>query len=182
MNHFNNTKNLTLTALMTALICILGPLSIPLPFSPIPISLTNLAIYFTIYILGMRRSVLSYALYLLIGFIGIPVFSSFTGGPGRLLGPTGGYLIGFLLMIVICGFFINKWHNRIWLCLVGMVLGTAACYLFGTLWLTYQADITFGAALAAGVLPFLLGDFIKIVIALLAGPMLRKRLKKADFI
>ena len=82
--------DLTFTALMAALICILGPLSIPLPISPVPISLTNLAIYFTVMLIGWKRGTVSYIIYLLIGLCGVPVFSSFTGGPGKLLGPTGG--------------------------------------------------------------------------------------------
>ena len=67
-------KELALTGLMAALFCVVGPLSVPLPFSPVPISLTNLAIYFSLYILGMKRGCFSYLIYLLIGFTGVPVF------------------------------------------------------------------------------------------------------------
>lgn len=178
-NTSNKTKAIAIIGVMTAVTCILGPLSLPLPFSPVPISLTNLAIYFSIYVLGMKKGTLSYLIYLLIGFVGLPVFSSFTSGPAKLLGPTGGYLIGFILMALICGFFIDKWSNRMPLCFLGMVIGTAVCYLFGTLWLAYQASMSFSAALAAGVIPFIPGDLAKIIIAMLAGPQIRKRLKKA---
>lgn len=172
-------KTIALVGLMTALICVLGPLSIPLPFSPVPISLTNLAIYFTIYVIGMKRGTLSYLIYLLIGLVGLPVFSAFTGGPGKLLGPTGGYLIGFIFMALICGFFIDKWPTKLYLHFIGMVLGTAVCYLFGTVWLAYQAGMSFYAALAAGVIPFLPGDLAKIIIAMLLGPQVSKKLKAA---
>lgn len=171
-------KTIAIVGLMTALICVLGPLSVPLPFSPVPISLTNLAIYFTIYVIGMKRGTLSYLIYLLIGFIGLPVFSAFTGGPGKLLGPTGGYLIGFIFMALICGFFIEKWPAKLYLHFIGMVLGTAVCYVFGTVWLAYQASMSFSAALAAGVLPFIPGDLVKIVIAMLVGPQVNKKLKR----
>ena len=70
------TKELTLIGLMAALTCIAGPLSLPLPFSPVPISLTNLAIYFSVYILGMKRGTISYLVYLLLGLVGLPVFSA----------------------------------------------------------------------------------------------------------
>ena len=70
------TKELTLIGLMAAVICIAGPLSLPLPFSPIPISLTNLAVYFSVYTLGMKRGTVSYLVYLLIGVAGLPVFSA----------------------------------------------------------------------------------------------------------
>ena len=103
-----DTKCIALIGLMAAVTCILGPLSIPLPISPVPISLTNFAIYLAIYVLGTRRGTLSYLIYLLIGFVGVPVFAAFTAGPQKLLGPTGGYLIGFIPMALICGIFIDK--------------------------------------------------------------------------
>lgn len=174
-----NIKTMTFIALMAAVTCVLAPLSISIPFSPVPISLTNLVVYFSIYILGMKRGTLSYLVYLLIGLVGIPVFSGFTGGPAKLLGPTGGYLIGFIFMAMICGYFIDKWSNKWYLCFLGMILGTALCYLFGTVWLAYQAEMSFSAALAAGVIPFVPGDLIKIIIAMLIAPQISTRLRKA---
>ncbi|MBD5464671.1 MAG: biotin transporter BioY [Lachnospiraceae bacterium] len=174
-----NTKALALIGVMAAVTCVMGPLSIPLPFSPVPISLTNLAVYFSVYILGMKKGSISYIIYLLIGFVGLPVFSSFTGGPGKLLGPTGGYLIGFLFMAVICGVFIDKWPDNIYLGFLGMVIGTLVMYVFGTVWLAYQAGLSLQNALIAGVIPFIPGDLAKIVIAMLIGPRITKRLKKA---
>ena len=170
-------KTMTLIGLMTALICILGPLSIPIPFSPVPVSMTNLAIYLTIYVLGMKYGTLSCLVYLLIGFAGVPVFSAFSSGPAKLLGPTGGYLFGFIFMALICGFFIDRRPSKLYLHFIGMVLGTAVCYVFGTLWLAYQAELSFQAALMAGVIPFIPGDLIKIVIAMLLGSQIRKRVK-----
>jgi len=175
-------REMALVGLMTALICLVGPMVVPLPMSPVPISLTNLAIYFGLYVLGTRRGCISYLLYLLMGFVGLPVFSGFSGGPGKLLGPTGGYLIGFVFMALIGGWFIDRWTDNLAACFAGMALGTAVCYLFGTLWLAYQGQMTFPVALAAGVLPFLPGDACKIAIAMLAGPQVRKRLKKAGLV
>lgn len=174
-----NTKNLALIGVMTAVICIMGPLSLPLPFSPVPISLTNLAICLSVYILGMKRGTISYIIYLLLGLVGLPVFSSFTGGPGKLLGPTGGYLIGFLFLAAVCGFFIDKWRDKRYMCFLGMVVGAFIDDLFGTAWLAYQAGLSFNEAFVAGVLPFIPGDFIKIIIAMFMGPAIVKRLKKA---
>lgn len=174
-----STKSIVLIGLMTAITCILGPLSIPLPFSPVPISLTNLAIYFSIYVLGLKRGSISYLIYLLIGFIGVPVFSGFSSGPAKLFGPTGGYLIGFFFMAVICGYFIEHWSKNYVFQAFGMILGTMVCYLLGTVWLAFQAHLQFGAALGAGVIPFIPGDLAKIVIALIAGPQIRKRISKA---
>lgn len=177
-----NIIKIALVGVMAAVICVLGPLSIPLPFSPVPISLTNLAIYFTMYIIGMKRGTISYIIYLLIGFIGVPVFSAFTSGPAKLLGPTGGYLIGFIFLAVISGFFIDKWPKKLWLHLIGMIAGTAVCYLFGTAWLAYQGGYTFYQALWAGVILFIPGDLVKIVISMLLGSQIRKRLNGAGLV
>lgn len=177
-----NARFLAIIGLMTAVICLLGPLTLPLPFSPVPISLTNFAVYLAVYVLGMKKGTLSYIIYLIIGFAGVPVFSAFTSGPGKLLGPTGGYLIGFVFMSIICGLFIDRWPSNIAIHFTGMVLGTAVCYLFGSVWLSIQASMPFSAALAAGVLPFLPGDLAKMVIVMAAGTQIRKRLMKAGLI
>ena len=95
---FLTTKQMTLIALMTALTCILGPLSIPLPFSPVPISFTNLVLYFSVFVLGTKFSTISYIVYLLIGLVGLPVFSGFSGGPdksGRAYGRISGRICVF---------------------------------------------------------------------------------------
>ena len=88
------TYEITMTALMAAVTCILAPLSIPI--GPVPISFTNLAIYLSLYLLGWKKGTISYLIYLLLGLVGLPVFSGFTGGPAKLAGPTGGYIIGFI--------------------------------------------------------------------------------------
>ncbi len=175
-----NTKEIAMIALMTAVTCILGPLSIPI--GPVPISFTNLAIYLSVILLGARRGTISYLVYLLIGLVGVPVFSSFTGGPGKLFGPTGGYLIGFIFLAFIMGIFVDRFQGRIPMYFSGMVLGTAVTYAFGTVWLAYQAGMSMPAAVAAGVLPFLPGDFAKMIIAALAGPVIRKQIVRAGFL
>ena len=169
-----NTRQLTLIGLIAAVTCILGPLSLPIGI--VPISLTNLAIYFAVYALGGKRGTLSYIVYLFIGLVGLPVFSGFSGGFPKLFGPTGGYLIGFIFMAFISGIFIDKFSNKIYMCFLGMVLGTIVTYIFGSAWLAYEAHIGFNKALAVGVLPFIPGDIVKIVIASLIGPQIRKRL------
>ena len=175
----SKTKTMALIGVMAAVTCILGPLSLAIPVSPVPISLTNLAVYFAIYVLGMKRGTISYCIYLLLGLAGLPVFAAFTAGAGKLFGPTGGYLIGFIFMALICGFFIEKWEKKLYMHFIGMVLGTAVCYFFGTAWLAYTAHMGFAAALAAGVIPFIPGDLAKIIIAMIAGPVIRKQLKRA---
>ena len=173
-------KNIAVIGVITAITCILAPLSVPI--GPVPISLTNLVIYFGLYILGTGKGTISYLVYLLIGLVGVPVFSGFSAGPQKLFGPTGGYLIGFIPMAVIAGIFIEKSGRKFVLSMVGMVLGTAVCYLFGTAWLAYQAHMGFGAAMAAGVYPFIIGDLIKMVLAGLVAPQIYKALVRANVI
>ena len=151
-----NTYAMAVTALMTAVTCILAPLSIPI--GPVPISLTNFAIYLSLYLLDWKKGTISYILYLLLGLVGLPVFSGFTGGIGKLAGPTGGYIIGFIPMAIIAGIVIDKFSQR-WIQILGMIVGTAICYAFGVC-----------------VIPFIPADLIKMVIAMIIGPEIRKRL------
>lgn len=177
----NKTYTLALIAAITAVTCILAPLSIPIPFSPVPISLTNLAIYFSVYVLGAKKATISYCIYMLIGFAGVPVFSAFTAGPAKLLGPTGGYLIGLIFTAVISGAFIEKFPGKIYMAVTGMVIGTAIAYAFGTIWLAHQMSLSFKAALFAGVIPYIPGDAVKIAIANAVGPALHKQLTHAGY-
>ncbi len=170
----SNVYQITIIGFMAAVICILGPLSIPI--GVIPISFTNLAIYFSLYILGKKKSTMSFLIYMLIGLVGVPVFSGFSGGPSKLLGPTGGFIIGFLFMALISGFFIDRFIDKWYLCVIGMILGMGVCYTFGTVWLSYQADLSISAALSVGVIPFIPADLAKILIAAFVGPQIRKRL------
>lgn len=172
------TYDLALTGLMTAVICILGPISIPLPMHLVPISLGSLAVYFVIYVTGMKRGILSVFIYLLLGIAGAPVFTGFTGGIGKALGPTGGYLIGYLFLALLGGFFIDRFPDKMILHIAGMLLGTAFLYLFGTLWLAYLAHYSFHTALWAGVIPYIPGDLVKIFLAVLTGMQVKKRLYK----
>ena len=171
-----HTYVMVTTAFMAAVTCILAPLSIPI--GPVPISLTNLAIYLSLYLLNWKRGTISYCLYLLIGLAGLPVFSGFSGGIGKLAGATGGYIIGFIPMAIIAGIIIDHFRKR-WIQLLGMILGTAVCYVFGTAWFCMQAGYTVSAALAVCVIPFIPGDLVKMVIALTIGPVIRQRTETA---
>ena len=159
-------RTLTTTALMTAVLCVLGPVS--LPIGPVPVSLTNLALYFMVYIVGTRTSAAAYLLYMLLGLVGMPVFSGYAGGPQKLFGPTGGYIIGFLPMILIMGTFVSRYWAATWI-----------PYALGTAWLSFTTGMGPGAALAAGVLPFVALDLIKMCAAAVVAPMICERLEKA---
>lgn len=173
------TKKIALIGLMTAVICLLGPISFPLPFNPVPISLGVLGILLSVYLLGMKWGTVSCLAYILLGLAGMPVFTGFSGGVGKVLGPTGGYLLGYIFLSLIAGFFIRCWPIRWPLHLAGMVLGTTAMYLFGTLWLGYLLKCSFMKALWIGVIPYIPADLCKIALTLMIGIPVRRQLKKA---
>ena len=167
------TKDLALTALMAALICVCSPLSVNV--GPIPISLCTLAVYLSAAVLGSKRGTLAVAVFLLIGVIGLPVFSGFTGGFQKLAGVTGGYLIGYMPCAWITGLGAQPGVAGRWRLPLMAVLGTAALYALGTAWFMAQSGNGPGASLALCVLPFLPGDAVKIA----AVSMLAKQVKKA---
>ena len=169
------TKDLTLTAVMAALICIAGPLTIAI--GPIPLSLASFAVYMAGAVLGPRRGTAAVALYLLIGIIGVPVFSGFTGGFQKLAGVTGGYLIGYLPCAFLTGIGTERKAGRRWLLPAMMAAGTVILYLIGTAWFMAQTGKALGAALSLCVLPFLPGDAAKIVAATLIADPVRKAVR-----
>lgn len=172
-------RQLTTVGLMTAVICLLGPLALG---GPVPVSLGMLGIYLAASILGMKLGTLSVAIYILLGLAGVPVFVNFTAGAGKLFGPTGGYIIGYIFMALICGFFVDRWGGKFIISILGMVLGTFVCYLFGSAWLAFQMSLTFPQALAAGAIPYIPFDLIKLFLGLILGGQVRKRLKKTGLI
>ena len=171
--------SITFMGLMTALTCVLAPISVQLP-GQVPISLTLMVIYLTVYLLGGAKGTGCCALSLLIGLIGLPVFSGYTGGLGKLAGPTGGYLIGFIFTAAVCGLFLRIGKGNIWIYMIGMILGCAVAYLFGSVWFMISMPATFKVTMSACVLPFLPFDAAKIAAIVIIGPAVRKLLHKID--
>lgn len=174
-----STKEMALIGVMTAFTCVAAPFSIPIPVSPVPVTLTTLILYLSIYILGARKSFISYVIYLAIGLIGLPVFSGFSGGFGKLAGPTGGYLISFLFMLPLTGMLFETVAKNIGLRIASLVLGTLIAYLFGTVWICLQLHLDFISGLGIGVIPYLPGDAAKIILAAIVGPVIAKAVKRA---
>ena len=174
-----SVKTMTLCALMAAVCCILGPISIPI--GAVPISLGVLAVYLSVYVLGMFKGTIAYVIYLLLGAVGLPVFSGYEGGLQKLTGPTGGYLVGMIFMAIIAGIFIDRFPISQWyMHAIGMVIGLIACYSFGTAYFMALMHMSLGKSLAVCVIPFLPFDAIKIAIAVLIGCQVRTALSKAN--
>lgn len=170
-------NSLTRIALMAALTVICAQLIIPLPFTPIPFSLSIVAVLLCGTLLDKRSALIAQLVYLLLGLVGLPVFSGFSGGIGKILGPTGGYIISYLFVAYLTALLLEIWGRRDLLTLsVSMGAGLAVCYLFGSAWLAYMSNISFVAALGAGVLPFVVFDLVKIFLAALLTIALQKPL------
>lgn len=174
------TYQLAVTALMAAVMCVLGPLSVPI--GEVPISLTNLVICFAVWLLGARFGTLSVLVYLLLGAVGLPVFSAYSGGLAKLAGPTGGYLIGFLPMAFLGGLIIEKTKGQPVLSGLGLVLGIAVSYALGTAWFVFQMGCDLQYALAVCVYPFIVFDLAKVVLTVLVGGVVRRRLVEAKLL
>ena len=169
-----NTKDMVRIALFAVVIAICSWLSIP---AAVPFTLQTFGIFLTVAVLGGKRGTMAVTLYLLMGIIGIPVFAGFTGGVGRLLGATGGYIVGFLLSAVVMWVMEKLLGKKQWVLALSMVLGLIICYTFGTIWfiIVYARStgpIGLWTALGWCVFPYIIPDMIKIVLALLLNKKL----------
>ena len=181
-----NTKVLFLvqSALFAAILCILSPLAIPI--GPIPITLGVFAVMLTGVVLDWKRASVAVLVYILLGVIGLPVFSGGNSGPGVIAGPTGGYLWAYVPMAAIIAALGGGARERelqedaraIVACLLSMIV----LYILGTFQFTLVADSTWGHALAVCVYPFVLLDAAKAICATLLGVRVRRRLRAANLL
>ena len=168
---------LAMTAVMAAVIAAIAPFAIPV--GPISITLCTLALYFSPYLLGWKRAGAATLVYILLGMVGMPVFSKFQAGLGVLMGPTGGYILGYIPMVVLAGLIIKAVPRSRVLQFLGMVAATAVLYAFGTAWYMTLSGNDLATSMKWCVVPFIPFDLLKIVIAMVLGPILRDRLVKA---
>lgn len=138
---------------------------------PVPVSGQTFAVLLCGALLGSKRGALSQLSYLAIGATGIPFWFALGGAPGiaRLMGPTGGYLFGFVAAAFVVGWLAERgWDRRVWTAIVAMIAGSVVIYLFGLSWLSLY--IPKDKLLQAGLYPFVIGDLLKIVLAAIALP------------
>ena len=171
-----NVQKITFTALMTALICVLAPISIPLP-DPIPaITLGTFAVYISAYIIGPWYSSASVLIYILLGIVGLPIFSKSQAGLQVVAGPTGGYMLGYFFITLCTGWMVKRFEKKIYLHIIGMTVGMLACHIIGTIWLGISMHLSTGAAIAAGFTPFMPGEALKITASAAICYPMRKQL------
>lgn len=167
-------QKIALTGILAAIICLAAPFS--LPIGAIPISLATFAIYIAACTVNFKISTCAVIIYILLGAAGLPVFSAFRGGFHIIAGVTGGYILGYIPCAIIIGLLVGRFENKKWIYPLSMILGSSACWLIGTLWYMIQTESSFVSALAVCVVPFIIGDIIKISAASAIGITLRKRL------
>lgn len=169
-------KKLTVTGLLAALVCVAAPIAIPI--GQVPVSLAMLSLYIAGSVGGMLSGTVAVGVYILIGAIGLPVFAGYAGGVGILLGPTGGYIIGYIPCVLIVGLMARNPEAKFWRYPVGMALGTVLCYAVGTVWFILYSGCTVRDAMLLCVIPFLPWDAVKIGAACAICPRLRKAISK----
>jgi biotin transport system substrate-specific component len=157
-------RQMTLISLFAALTSVGAFISIPL--YPVPLSLQTLFTLLAGMTLGSVLGAISQIIYVLLGVIGLPIFSGFTAGAGVLFGPTGGYLFGFIIASYIIGKMIElKREKNIFYYILAGLSGTVIIYILGVTQLSLVTGIGFKKALVVGMFPFLPGDFLKILAA-----------------
>ena len=173
------TLDMVYIALFACLMAICAWISIP---GQIPFTLQTMGVFLAVGLLGGKRGTIAVLVYILMGAVGLPVFSGFAGGLGKLLGMTGGYIVGFLVSALLMWAMEALFGSKKWVLPVSMVVGLIACYAFGTAWFmvvytSSKGAITLGAVLGMCVIPYIIPDVIKIAVALLLTNILKRFVK-----
>lgn len=152
---------------------------VTLPVAVVPITLQSFAVCAVAGLLGWKWGLVSLSVYVLLGALGLPVFSGFGGGLGVLLGASGGYILGFFATVIIVGLSSNKFGKRLITITISMAFGMVACYVIGTLWFVfgYAPETNLASAILTCVVPFIIPDIIKILVAALLVTRLKPYLK-----
>lgn len=172
-------KDITLTALFTALCAVCAWITVP---SSVPFTMQTFAVFLACLTLGGDRAAVCLMAYLLLGAAGVPVFSGFRGGIGCLFGPTGGYIIGFVVTCLVYYLFTRFLPDKKLARVLGLFAGLCALYIFGTVWFAFvyaAGDVnSFGFAFLKCVVPFIIPDIIKMILAFILSERLRKIINK----
>ena len=176
----NSTLNLrktVYTSLFTALIIIGGYLSFPIPFSPVPVVLSDFFVMLAGLFLGATGGCASVALFVFLGILGLPVFAGGKAGLAVLMGPTGGFLIGFLIASFVIGFIAGKGKSSLLRDSIALLTGNVIIYGIGISGLKLVLKATWAKAAALAFFPFIAGAVVKIIAAVILARVLRPMLK-----
>ena len=170
-------RDMIYSALFATIIAVSSYIVIPLPISPVPITAQSLVVMLAGCVLTPLQVALSMITFLLMGAIGIPVFSGGTAGIGVIVGKTGGYLIGFLIGAIIISILVQRNKSLVNMLIACVIGGIIVVHLLGSAWLGYVTSLGIKKAFSLGSLPFIPGDLIKAIVAVLIGKNLNKRMK-----
>ena len=175
----NKTADMAYIALGAVILAVCSWISIPFT---VPFTLQTFAVFFVLMFLGGKRGTLCIVVFILLAAIGIPVLSGFKGGLGAVLGTTGGYLLGFIFTGLIYMLFEKAAENMLAIKIAVLMAGLIVCYAFGTAWFMVvyaknSGPVGLGTALSWCVLPFIIPDIIKLVLAATVSEKLKKAIK-----
>ena len=175
-----SVQNMVLIAVFTAIIAVCSWISVPI--GPVPFTLQTFAVFVTAGLLGTKRSEISIIVFIILGTIGVPVFAGFSSGPGVIAGPTGGYIVGFLLTALIIGLIMKLAKGKseitkIVITVVAMILGDIGCFAIGTVWFMVVMKMNLSASLTLCVVPYIVPDLAKIIVATIIVNRLKKYVK-----
>lgn len=178
----SKTRNLVLCAMCAAITCILAPISVPI--GPVPISLCTFAVMLAGVVLGAKFGFVSQLIYVLLGAVGVPVFAGYSAGVGAIAGMTGGYIVAYPILALITGLIYWKFGREktgklkiLWM-FIAMIIGTVVLYAFGTAWFCVVSGMGLGQAMTLCVIPFLPGDFLKMVVVAIVSVPIEVAIKK----
>jgi biotin transport system substrate-specific component len=169
-------RMVVLSSLMAGLMAVGAYIHIPI--GPVPVVFTNLFVLLAGLLLGSRWGLASAGIYLLVGAIGMPVFYGGKGGFAHILGPTGGYLVGFALSAWMTGFISERFRHSLVGGIIGVIIGSLAVYCLGVPWLKVVTNMSWNKALVAGMIPFLIGDAMKAAVAIVLARAVRPMLNR----
>lgn len=173
------TKEMVLTAMLTAVMAVCSWISVP---AEIPFTLQTFAVFCAIGLLGGRNGLFSILVYILLGAIGIPVFAGPSGGIGIILGNTGGYIVGFVFIALICLLTEKLFGNGLIVRIISMLVGLAVLYAFGTAWFMFlytknTGDVSLIQVMKWCVTPFVIPDLLKLALAIVLTDRIKKYAK-----
>ena len=176
---FLTVKDMSLTAMFAVLMAVCSWISIP---TAVPFTLQTFAVFCAVSMLGGKRGFFAILVYMLLGAVGIPVFSGFKSGLGVLLGTTGGYLVGFLIIPLLCLLTEKIISENVIVQVISMIVGLALCYAFGTAWFIKvytdtKGEMTIANALKFCVFPFVIWDLAKLALAVAMSAAVKKRVR-----
>lgn len=161
------TQELTKMALLTALISVSAYIIIPIPFSPASITAQTLVVNLIALLLTPRQAAFTILVYILLGLTGLPIFSGGVGGPAKLFGPTGGYIMSWLVAAVLISWLKGKHYNFVRYCAVTILVGMSVIYIIGSIYMKFVTGMDWMATLTAAVIPFIPLDIFKCVAAVI---------------